>query len=70
MTTPLILEGYKSKLVESYSSSQKWTKELVETVPLSLVAIEKRKKMMKEDFEVENGGDLALINAARKMGFI
>ena len=46
------------------------TKDLVDSVPLSLAAIEKRKKMMKEIFEVEKGGDLALINAARKMGFL
>lgn len=46
------------------------TKDLVDKVHLSLAAIEKRKKIMKEIFEVENGGDLALINAARKMGFL
>ena len=46
------------------------TKDLVEIVPLSLAAIEKRKKMMKEIFGVEKGGDLALINSARNMGFI
>lgn len=46
------------------------TKDLVEMVPLSLAAIEKRKKMLKEMFEVEKGGDLALVNQAKKMGFL
>lgn len=46
------------------------TKDLADKVHLSLATIEKRKKMMKEIFAVENGGDLALINAARKMGFL
>lgn len=46
------------------------TKDLINIVPLSLAAIEKRKKMMKEIFEVEKGGDLAFINQAKKMGFL
>lgn len=46
------------------------TKDLVDKVPLSLAAIEKRKKMMKEIFEVEKEGDLALINKAKKMGVL
>lgn len=46
------------------------TKDLVGKVPLSLAAIEKRKKLMKEIFEVPKDGDIALINQARKLGFI
>lgn len=46
------------------------TKDLVDKVPLSLTAIEKRKKKLKEIFEVEDGSDLALISRARKMGFL
>ena len=46
------------------------TKDLIGKLPLSLAAIEKRKKLMKEIFEVEDGGDLALINKARKLGFL
>lgn len=46
------------------------TKDLTGKIPLSLTAIEKRKKKLKEIFEIEDGSDLALINRARTMGFL
>lgn len=46
------------------------TKDLVEKLPLSLPSIEKRKRALKEKFGVEGEGDLALINCARKNGFL
>lgn len=45
------------------------TKDIIEYVPLSLAAIEKRKKNMKIILNVE-GGDLLLIDKARELGFI
>ncbi|MDT0642217.1 response regulator [Zunongwangia sp. F363] len=46
------------------------TKELEDIVPLSLAAIEKRKKNMREVFGLDKGGDLALIEKARQLGFL
>lgn len=45
------------------------TKDIINFIPLSLAAIEKRKKHMKELFEVE-GGDLLLVGRAKELGFI
>lgn len=45
------------------------TKDLIEYVPLSLAAIEKRKKNMKLVLKVE-GGDLLLIDRAKELGFL
>lgn len=46
------------------------TKELSDHVPLSLAAIEKRKRYMKEALDAEKGGDLMLIEQAKKYGFL
>lgn len=46
------------------------TKELPNLIPISLTAIEKRKKAMREILEVEDVRDISLINKARKLGFI
>ncbi len=45
------------------------TKDLTQFIPLSLAAIEKRKRHMKEILEVD-GGDMLLIDKAKKLGFI
>lgn len=45
------------------------TKELTNYIPLSLAGIEKRKRVMKEIFNIK-GGDLVLIDFARKNGFL
>ena len=45
-------------------------KELPKVVPLSMAGIEKRKRILKEKFDVEDQGDVALISRAREMGFI
>ena len=45
-------------------------KELPKVVPLSMAGIEKRKRILKEKFDVEDQGDVALISKAREMGFI
>lgn len=45
------------------------TKDLIQYMPLSLAAIEKRKRNIKEILEIE-GGDLLLIERAKQLGFI
>lgn len=46
------------------------TKDLPEVIPISLTAIEKRKKNMRVAFEIEDFRDITLLNKARKLGFI
>ena len=46
------------------------TKNLTKVIPLSLPAIEKRKRNMKEAFGVDTGGDLILLEKAKKLGFL
>lgn len=45
-------------------------KEMPDVVPLSMAGIEKRKRILKQKFDVEDQGDKALILKAREMGFI
>lgn len=45
-------------------------KDLPNIVPLSIAGIEKRKRTLKEIFDVEDQGDKALILKARELGFI
>ena len=52
-----------------YLSKGIQTKELTEYIPLSLAGIEKRKRVMKEIFDIK-GGDLVLIDFAKKHGFL
>lgn len=46
------------------------SKEIPKFVPLSLASIEKRKKFMREVFEVEDVRDITLINRAKDLGFL
>ena len=46
------------------------TKNLIDHIPLSLAAIEKRKRQLKEIFQVEKKGDESLLEEARKTGFL
>ena len=45
-------------------------KDMPKVVPLSIAGIEKRKRILKEIFDVEDQGDKALIMKAREKGFI
>ena len=45
-------------------------KDLPKFVPLSIAGIEKRKRILKQVFDVEDQGDKALILKARELGFI
>ena len=46
------------------------TKKLPEVIPLSLAAIEKRKRNLKNQFGLDKEGDLILIQKAKQLGFI
>lgn len=46
------------------------TKKLPEVIPLSLAAIEKRKRNLKNQFGLEKEGDLILIQKAKQLGFL
>lgn len=69
LTSDVVLDEYDRNILFHLAEGVR-TKDLVQVVPLSLAAIEKRKKALKEILEVENSGDLALINMARKKGFL
>ena len=58
------------RLMLYYISVGKFTKDLPEFIPLSIAGIEKRKKRLKEIFDVEDGNDFDLIMRAREKGFI
>lgn len=53
-----------------YLSKGVKTKDLSDIVSLSLAAIEKRKRNMREIFGIEEGGDLVLIDKAKELGFL
>ncbi len=69
LTQDFVLDEYDRNILFHLSEGVR-TKDLVDIIPLSLAAIEKRKKILKEVLEVENKGDLALISEARKKGFL
>ena len=69
LTSDVVLDEYDRNILFHLAEGVR-TKDLVDIIPLSLAAIEKRKKILKEIFEVENNGDLALVSQARKKGFL
>src|SRR5690554_5486446 len=58
------------RLILYYISIGKFTKDLPIYIPLSLPAIEKRKRRLKEVFEVEDGNDIDLLRRAEEEGFL
>lgn len=58
------------RLIIYYISTGKLTKDLPNFIPLSLPGIEKRKKRLKEIFDVENGTDIDLLGRAKEEGFL
>ena len=46
------------------------SKDIPKVVPLSLASIEKRKKFMRDIFEVEDTRDITLLNRAKELGFL
>ncbi|MFV8282602.1 response regulator [Christiangramia marina] len=65
----LILDSNDRKILYFLSKGLK-TKDLPNEIPLSLAAIEKRKRIMKEAFQVEIKSDLALVIKAKDIGFL
>lgn len=63
-----VLDNYDRKIIYYLSKGVK-TKNLIEHIPLSLSAIEKRKNYIKQLFNV-NAGDEQLLNEAKKRGLI
>ena len=66
---PLIIQIKNRKILHLLSQDVK-TKNLATHLDLSLSAIEKRKKQLREIFEVEDGQDETLLAAARAKGFV
>ena len=58
------------RLMLYHISVGKLTKDLPNYIPLSIAGIEKRKKRLKELFDVEDGNDIDLIMRAKEKGFI
>ncbi|MCB4807569.1 response regulator transcription factor [Tamlana sp. 62-3] len=69
LTTDIVIDEKNRKILYLLSQGIK-TKNLAQHLDISLSAIEKRKKHLREIFDVEDGQDETLINEARKTGFI
>ena len=65
----IIIDDKNRKILYLLSQGAK-NKSLASHLNISLSAIEKRKKQLKEIFLVDDGDDETLINEARKKGFI
>lgn len=68
-TNDILLDEVDRKILFHISKGIK-TKDLSEVVNLSLAAIEKRKRTIREGFDIEQGGDLVLIDRAKELGFL
>ena len=64
-----LLDDYDLRILFHLSNGTK-TKDLVDFVPLSLGAIEKRKRKIKEVFDISLGGDKEILDRARELGFL
>ncbi|MCX7546970.1 DNA-binding response regulator [Xanthomarina sp. F1114] len=69
VSTNIVLDDVNRKILYLLSQGIK-TKNLKEYIDLSLSAIEKRKKYMKEVLFVEDGSDESLLDSARDKGII
>lgn len=65
----LVLDNVDRSILFHISKGVK-TKDLVKIVNLSLPAIEKRKRNIKEAMGVEQGGDMVLVDQAKELGFL
>ncbi|MRH99195.1 response regulator [Kriegella sp. EG-1] len=63
------LDSIDRKIILQLSKGVK-TKNLIEYIPLSLSAIEKRKSIIKQILGIEKGDDAAIIERAKEMGII
>lgn len=69
ITTDFTLDQFDRQIIFQLSKGIQ-TKKLPELIPLSLAAIEKRKRHLKDIFGIEKEGDLVLINKAKQLGFL
>lgn len=69
ITSDIVIDQKNRKILFLLSQGIK-TKNLGQHLGITLSAIEKRKKLLKELFEIEDGQDETLLEAARKKGFV
>jgi two-component system response regulator NreC len=69
MASDIVLCNYDIQILLEISTGAKM-KELVELIPLSKAAIEKRKRRLKLVFNIHDDSDKKLVLAAREKGFI
>mgnify|MGYP001144394925 CR=1 FL=1 len=69
ISNDIVVDEVNRKILHLLSQGIK-TKNLIEHINLSMSAIEKRKKHLKELFFVEDGNDETLLNEARNKGFV
>ncbi|MDO7170889.1 response regulator [Mariniflexile sp. AS56] len=69
ITSDIVIDEKNRKILHLLSQGVK-TKNLVPHLDLSLSAIEKRKKQLRDIFDVQDGQDETLVNAAKSKGFI
>ncbi len=69
ITSDIVIDEKNRKILHLLSQGVK-TKNLASHLDLSLSAVEKRKKQLREIFEVRDGQDETLVDAARSKGFV
>jgi DNA-binding NarL/FixJ family response regulator len=69
ISSDIVIDDKNRKILYLLSQGVK-TKNLATHLDISLSAIEKRKKQLREIFEVNDGQDETLLNKARKKGFV
>ncbi|WBL21471.1 DNA-binding response regulator [Zunongwangia sp. HRR-M8] len=69
MTRDITLDENDRKILYYLSKGTK-TKNLVDYIPLSLAAIEKRKRNIRKLFEIEESGDKLILEKAEEYGFL
>lgn len=69
ITSDIVIDEKNRKILHLLSQGVK-TKNLASHLDISLSAVEKRKKQLKDLFNVQDGQDETLLNEARKKGFV
>ncbi|MFG6687255.1 response regulator [Mariniflexile sp. HNIBRBA6329] len=69
ITSDIVIDEKNRKILHLLSQGVK-TKNLASHLDLSLSAVEKRKKQLREIFDVQDGQDETLVSAAKNKGFV
>ncbi|MFI0430279.1 DNA-binding response regulator [Mariniflexile sp. HMF6888] len=69
ITSDIVIDEKNRKILHLLAQGVK-TKNLASHLDISLSAVEKRKKQLREIFEVRDGQDETLLNAAKNKGFV